>query len=358
MQTKIVIIGAGLSGLLVGYQLKLAKIPFIIIEARDRVGGRIHTVYNDNSAPLEMGATWFGYQHTNLLDLLKKLEVSYFEQYMIGTSFFQPFSTSPASAIPIQSQPPSYRIEGGTSSIINKLIEQIGEDNILLNSTVKHLEFTKKNVTVSYNEKKYIADKIVLALPPKLWINNIKIEPTPPQDLFEIAINTHTWMENSIKVALSYEKAFWRKNKQSGTLFSNSGPITELYDHSNSTGNKYALCGFLNPSYASIDPEERKRLVLEQIVNVFGNEATKYDNYVELNWGKEDKTASNNRKPLFAHQNNGSLIFKKEYYNSRLLISSSESSSSYPGYMEGAVDSANFVYEKIKMANDKKHDND
>jgi len=59
----VIIIGAGLSGLLTGYRLKKEGIPFKILEARNRVGGRINTVNGINNTPIEMGATWFTNQH-------------------------------------------------------------------------------------------------------------------------------------------------------------------------------------------------------------------------------------------------------------------------------------------------------
>ena len=41
MNTDIVIIGGGISGLHTAYQLQKRGIDFILIEARDRLGGRI-----------------------------------------------------------------------------------------------------------------------------------------------------------------------------------------------------------------------------------------------------------------------------------------------------------------------------
>ena len=74
----ILIIGAGLSGLLTGYRLKKEGIPFKILEARNRVGGRINTVYGTNKTPVEMGATWFTKQHKNLIALLEELDIDFF----------------------------------------------------------------------------------------------------------------------------------------------------------------------------------------------------------------------------------------------------------------------------------------
>jgi monoamine oxidase len=60
---EVIIIGAGLSGLSTAYQLKKAGINFKIIEAQDRIGGRIETIYGQDDTPMEMGATWFGKEH-------------------------------------------------------------------------------------------------------------------------------------------------------------------------------------------------------------------------------------------------------------------------------------------------------
>ncbi len=347
MHSNVLIIGAGLSGLLLGYRLKLARIPFKIIESRHRIGGRIHTLLSANDTPVEMGATWFGDQHTHLKQLLHELSIPYFVQYMEGTSFFQPFSTSPASAIPIPSQPPSYRIAGGTSSIIHALAKAVGNDLIALNEHVKGIDFSENNVTVYTKDKSFEGSKIILAIPPKLWSNTIDFSPSLPNELKDIATKTHTWMEDSIKVAITFNQPFWRQQKQSGTLFSNTGPITELYDHCNYEENKYALCGFVNSGIKRLTVEERKKIILEQLNSVFGNSINCYTDYNEQIWSLENNTFFENQIPLFPHQNNGNPIFQKSYFNDKLLISSAEVAPIYSGYMEGAVVSSTLLTEKI-----------
>ena len=351
MKTKILIVGAGLSGLVVGYGLKKAGIPFLILEARDRVGGRIYTKNSVSETPVEMGATWFVNQHTILLKLLKELGLKYFEQFMSGTSFLQPLLSSPAKAITIPNQSSSYRISGGTSYLIETLIEYIGKDNILLGEKVTNIDFLEDSVVVK-TEKLHTATKVVLALPPKLWSNNIKFSPSLPVELKDIALTTHTWMESSIKIALTYKQPFWRDKKQSGTFFSSYGPITELYDHCNSKENKYALGGFIHLRFKNMSAAERKNSVIKHITSVFGNQANDFIDYNEVVWNNENETFSENIASLYPHQNNGNLIFKKNHFKNRLLISSAEASEISPGYMDGAVNSANFVVEKIKADND------
>ncbi|MEM6397943.1 MAG: NAD(P)/FAD-dependent oxidoreductase [Bacteroidota bacterium] len=344
----VIIVGAGLSGLLTGYRLKALSIPFKIIEARKRVGGRIHTVLSDNGTSVEMGATWFGDQHVHLKKLLKELGIGHFEQFMKGAAFYQPVSTSPAQTISIPAQQPSYRIEGGTFQLIKKLAERVGADNIVLNAPVEQIEFLDGHVLV-HAKSVYKASRVVLAVPPKLWANRIKITPSLPNDLIRTALTTQTWMEESIKVALVYESPFWRLNRHSGAFFSNAGPVTEFYDHSNSDGSRFALCGFVNPDFAELAVAERKRQVVDQITKVFGSEARGFQEYLEVVWRDEERTHSRNIVQLIPHQNNGDPIFRKAYYDGKLILSSSETAASYPGYMEGAVVSAGFSVETLKL---------
>ena len=80
----VIIIGAGLSGLSTAYQLKKAGINFKILEAQSRLGGRIESIYGKQDTPMEMGATWFGEEHLNLIKLLSELNIGYFEQHTEG----------------------------------------------------------------------------------------------------------------------------------------------------------------------------------------------------------------------------------------------------------------------------------
>jgi monoamine oxidase len=342
----IIIIGAGLSGLLTAYRLKKEGIPFKILEARSRIGGRINTLYGTNNTPVEMGATWFGDQHQHLIELLRELGIEYFEQYMTGSVFIQPFSTSPAQSIEIPGQAPSYRIDGGTSNLINTLYQNLDEKDVLLNHTVQEIKFLTNSVQVISTEV-FECDKIVLCIPPKLWSKRILFEPLLPNDLMNVAQQTHTWMEDSIKIALIYDKPFWLEENQSGTLFSNTGPITELYDHCNHERSRYALCGFINSSFKNLTDEERRARVIHQLKVVFGVKAEDFIDYKECIWSKEKNTFEESDSPLYPHQNNGNPIFNESFFDGRLLISGAESSSESPGYMDGAVYSAEVTAKKI-----------
>ena len=342
----ILIIGAGLSGLLTAYRLKTAGIPFKIIEARSRIGGRIHTVYAKNNTGVEMGATWFTDVHQNLYALLNELEIPFFEQYMKGITYFQHYPTQPAQAIEIPIQAPSYRISGGSSNLIQTLYSKLNPEDILLNQTVREIKFSENGVKVTADQI-FEGSNLVLAIPPKLWSKKIVFEPSLPQNLLHIAQETHTWMEDSIKIAVSYDEPFWQKENKSGAFFSNSGPITEFYDHSNHERSTFALCGFISTAFKTLNYEERKSRVINQLEAVFGEKATHFIDYTERVWSQEPNTFQATENLLFPHQNNGNPIFNTTLFNNKLFISSSEASREFAGYMDGAVFVANDTAKKI-----------
>jgi monoamine oxidase len=57
-ESGVVVVGAGFSGLSAGRALRRAGLPVVVLEARDRVGGRVHSVRLSNGAVAELGAEW------------------------------------------------------------------------------------------------------------------------------------------------------------------------------------------------------------------------------------------------------------------------------------------------------------
>jgi monoamine oxidase len=342
----VIIIGAGLSGLLTGYRLKKQGIPFKILEARNRVGGRVNTVYGSMDTAVEMGATWFTPQHKHLKRLLEELGVGYFEQYMDSTLFYEASPSAPAQSMAMPQQPPSYRIEGGSSHLIQSLLQQLDVEDVILNQSVLEIKFKKNRVQVIAN-KAFEGSKVVLAIPPKLWSKKILFEPKLPNNVMDVATETQTWMEESIKIALIYERPFWGKGLGSGTLFSNAGPITEFYDHCNPDRTKYALCGFINSQFKSLSQADRRAAVIDQVSRVYGAQALGFIDYKECAWSEEEHTFEASNDVLQPHQNNGNPIFNAPLFNNRLFISSAEAALEFPGYMEGAVYAGEQTAEKI-----------
>jgi monoamine oxidase len=55
---RVAVVGAGFAGLSAAFRLHGWRIPSVVLEARDRVGGRVLTSRLDNGEPAELGAEW------------------------------------------------------------------------------------------------------------------------------------------------------------------------------------------------------------------------------------------------------------------------------------------------------------
>lgn len=55
---RVVVIGAGAAGLAAAEELHAASYDVVVLEARDRIGGRLHTDTSTFGVPLDLGASW------------------------------------------------------------------------------------------------------------------------------------------------------------------------------------------------------------------------------------------------------------------------------------------------------------
>lgn len=304
------------------------------------------TARGTDKIPLEMGATWFGPQHQNLIKLLEELEIPGFKQYAEGSVLFEASPSSPPQAIEIPPQAPSFRITGGTSRLIQKLAEFLSDEEIFYNEAVKELIFEDKSVKVITTNRMLEAEKVICCIPPALLVNTIELRPGLPQNYFNIARNTHTWMQESIKAGVVYKEPFW-KGRNISAIFSNSGPVVEFHDHSDATDSRFALCGFLHPGVEDHSRSEREEKVVRQLVRLFGEKARDYLGYEEVVWKNESFTSVNTGQDFQPHQNNGNPVFQDILYDGRMILCNSETSPVYGGYMEGAVYAANVNAKRV-----------
>jgi monoamine oxidase len=79
----VVIVGAGLSGLSAARELRAAGASCLVLEARDRVGGKMRSV-EVAGVPVDLGAHWIGPQQRRVAALARELGIDSHRQHLAG----------------------------------------------------------------------------------------------------------------------------------------------------------------------------------------------------------------------------------------------------------------------------------
>jgi monoamine oxidase len=117
--------------------------------------------------------------------LLDELNIEYFKQHTQGISFFETMSFVPPQKFEISdAEEPSYRIVGGTATLIEKLVAEVGIQNIKTQTKVTAIKEVDNQLEVTgSDESLYKAATVISTLPPHLLIQTITFEPHLPDSI-------------------------------------------------------------------------------------------------------------------------------------------------------------------------------
>jgi len=352
---EVIIIGAGLTGLTLARHLTQQDKEFMVLEARDRIGGRVSSLETEDGAVVEMGATWFFPPFKNLFKLLKEIKVELTEQYLKGYTMYESDKDSPPrKSYSSGDDDDMFRIKGGTKQIVETLYESIDKSRVRLDEKVTEIKVCSSGVEVVSNGATFRGQRVVTTIPPQLLAYSVKFSPPLREDILGVLKETHTWMGDSIKAAVTYAAPFWKEDGLSGALYSNVGPFVQMYDQTTSDGKHAALVGFVHDGIAHLPLEHRRDRIIAQLTRVFGEQARDYLGYKDTIWFKESLTMggpNNGPAPRVSrHKNNGHRVYQQALMEGRLIIGGSETSPQAGGYMEGAVNSARHIDSLLKSA--------
>jgi len=354
---KVLIIGAGIAGLTVAYQLNKHDIEVTILEARSRIGGRILTVYPSNrpSVPLDFGSIWFWDEHKHIKKLVRELRLKHYLHTTKGLAIYDngPGKTPRQYTVPAES--PKYRLVGGMQSLIDKLQKQLPEDAIHLNTIVTELSADNEGIAISTTQNDkisyYDADYVINTIPPILASTSITYHPNLPVDVWQALRSMPTWMGRDLKIFLVYDSPFWKKTGLSGISTSELGIVNEFYDASPEGSPFGVLVGVLNPESVGYNmfKEDRKQAIIDQLKRMYGWQGIEIKYYDEIHWAYESYTTHqptiNNHITDYSAYGHPQL--QEPTLHGRLFWGSSEVSTVSGGNMDGAVYRANEIAKTI-----------
>ncbi len=88
-QSRVLVIGAGLSGLAAARRLQSSGVEVTVLEARSRVGGRTEGGATADGTPVELGGQWLGPTQTRMYALVGELGLETFPTYNTGKHVIQ-----------------------------------------------------------------------------------------------------------------------------------------------------------------------------------------------------------------------------------------------------------------------------
>ena len=231
-----------------------------------------------------------------------------------------------------------WRFVRGAQAVSLAMAEALG-GRVRLGAPVRRVRADDAGVEVECADERVRASHAIIAVPPPLYAA-IDFDPVLPIARSQLAQRMP--MGGTVKAHVLYERPFWREAGLSGEAVCTRGPVAVTFDNTSHDGAQPALLAFIVGDTArrwSTRPADARRgEVLDVLRALFGDAAGRPTQYLEHDW-------STQRWSLGCPTANlppGSMFVCGDALDSprvgRLHFAGTETASTWPGYMEGAVE--------------------
>ena len=366
LDTDVAVIGGGVAGLTAAWRLAASGKQVTLFEARSRLGGRVQTAA---PAPLagrpwvDLGPAWFWPHQRAIRSVVDLMGLSVVEQYREGLAMYDAGHGDAPDAFDASMQSsPAYRLDGGIASLVDALAAgmqaaarqaAVPPVSVRLHAAVQSLAQHPDGVVVRGHGFRCTANRVVMAVPPRVVARDVSWTPPLPDSVREILADTVTWMGHAMKCVVSYEAPFWRTAGRSGYAVSWRGPLREIHDACTPAGAShvaaYALMGFASPrtthaaiAFRNATMDERRAAVIAQLERLFGVGARDVVDYADYDWSRDVHSSGvRDDQPAAEHPVYGHAIFEGRFdlpaWNDRVVWAGAETTAIGGGYLEGAV---------------------
>jgi len=334
-ELDVAIVGAGISGLVTARVLSAAGRSTVVLEARDRVGGRLFSA-GRAGARLDLGASWFWPGEHRIERLTATLGLATHDQYVDGeATFHDGAKLHRVSGNPLDVS--AWRWSDGAQSLAQSIASELPADTIRLSEAVSAVGFDGDAMAVSAATTDFSVHHVVVAVPPALAASTIEFTPSLPASFVELARTTPVWMGAVTKVVVHYGSPFWRAAGLAGSGVSHKGPMHEIHDMSGPNGYPAALFGFATVTTgAELDNE----MIIGQLMEHFGPQASNPIAIYIQNWRTERWTSPADVEAHTGYHLYGNAAYSRPMLDGRLHWTSTETSTTSPGHVEGALTAA------------------
>jgi monoamine oxidase len=324
---EIAIIGAGLSGLALARSLKAEGRKVIVLEARDRAGGRV--LSQDG---YDLGPAWIWPHNRRMLALAAAFGFQTFQQHSAGRLVFEDARGNVRRDLDFATMGGALRLAGGLARITDALAGGLG-DTLHLGHPVHNVVEEEAGVTVTGAHGSLHAGRVVLALPPRLARGlGVSVSDVP------------TWMAGHAKLVAVYDTPFWREAGLNGDAMSHRGPLAEIHDASPRNAATGALFGFAAPGAARQPGFEAQAMT--QLGRLFGPEAAEPRKLLLKDWSADAATATPADLVLPTSHPHYAAIAPTR----RVLFAGTESAPGEGGFLEGALEAAEAAHRHLARA--------